>query len=89
MTEKIEVAGRYGMEGDAKVSVLTNSIHYFLGSVFILRESDSYRLVVLHNGRLLVDESYKTAKSCKIAFSRFYGSRLWKMGAKPCWSPFH
>jgi hypothetical protein len=76
-------------EENSKVSVLTNSICYFLDSVFILNDDEHYRLVVLHNGRLLVDEHYKTAKGSKIAFARFYGNRLWKHGAKPRWSPFH
>lgn len=74
--------------GEKRISILKNSIYYFLGSVFIICQGNCYRLVVMSNGRLLVDESYKSAKGCKIAFSRIYRNKVWKEGVKPRWSPF-
>ena len=74
--------------GEKRISILKNSIYYFLGSVFIICQGSCYRLVVMSNGRLLVDESYKSAKGCKIAFSRFYRDKVWKEGVKPRWSAF-
>jgi hypothetical protein len=71
-----------------KISLLTNTIDYFLGSVFIIKSGSCYRLVVMHNGRVLVDEKYRTARGGKIAFYRFYRDRAWKLGVRPRWSPF-
>ena len=76
-------------ERERRVSVLTNAIYFFLGSAFIIMSGGYYRLVVMHNGRLLVDEMYKTVKGSKIAFYRFCQDRLWKQGVKPCWSDFY
>ncbi len=72
-----------------EISVLTNSIDYFLGSVFIINSIGVFRLVVMHNGRLLVDEVYKTSRGSKIAFYRFCRDRAWKEGVKPRWSPYY
>ncbi|MCP5049596.1 MAG: hypothetical protein GY940_20670 [bacterium] len=74
---------------EEKISVLTNSLDFFLGSVFMLRDNESYRLVVMHNERVLIDEPYKTAKGAKIAFYRFCRYRVWKEGVKPRWTPFY
>lgn len=73
---------------ERRVSVLTNAIYFFLGSAFIIKSGGYYRLVVMHNGRLLVDEVYNTVRGSKIAFFRFCQDRLWKQGVKPCWSDF-
>jgi hypothetical protein len=35
-------------ESQREISLLTNSIHYFLDYVFILVENDGFRLVVRH-----------------------------------------
>ncbi len=76
-------------DDERRVSVLTNAIYFFLGSAFIIKNGAYYRLVVMHNGRLLVDEMYETVKGSKIAFYRFCCDRLWKQGVKPCWSDFY
>ena len=68
------------------VSVLLNSVYYFLQHVFIIVSDYDYRLVVLHNDKVLTDQHYKTKKGAKIAFYRFYKNNIWRKGIKPDWS---
>jgi hypothetical protein len=76
------------VDEEREISLLVNAIDYFLESVFIMCYKGEYRLIVMHNGRVLVDESYHTARGSKIAFYRFCRNRVWKEGVKPRWSPF-
>jgi hypothetical protein len=48
-----------------------------------------YRLVVIHHGYLLTDETYKTPKGAKIAFLKFWNYKAWQEGVKPQWSHFY
>jgi len=72
-----------------KMSRLINSIYYFIEYVFIMAENESYRLVAIHQGKLLTNETYKTAKGAKIAFLKFWNYRAWQEGVRPKWSPFY
>ena len=72
-----------------KISRLVNSIYYFIESVFIIAEKQGYRLVAIHQGNLLTDQTYKTAKGARIAFLKFWSYRVWRDGVKPKWSHFY
>jgi hypothetical protein len=72
-----------------KVSHLQNSIYYFLQGVSIIQQDSGYRLLVLHQGRLLDDNTYKTVKGARIGFSKRYKYKLWDQGVEPKWSPFY
>ncbi len=72
-----------------KMSRLINSIYYFIEYVFIMTENEGYRLVAIHQGKLLTDETYKTAKGAKIAFLKFWKYRAWQQGVRPTWSHFY
>lgn len=72
-----------------EVSVLANAVCYFVHNVFIVNQNGSYRLMVLHDNELLVDESYKTAKGAKIAFLKLYWYRAWQDAVKPDWTHFY
>ncbi|UCH94994.1 MAG: hypothetical protein JSV88_32725 [Candidatus Aminicenantes bacterium] len=77
-------------EKEAKtISILINSIYFFIECVFILDFPDHYRLVVLQHGRVLKDARYKTLRGAKIAFSNAYRKKAWKEGMKPQWSHFY
>jgi hypothetical protein len=76
-------------ETKTKISRLINSIYYFIEFVFIIAENEGYRLVVIHQGELLTNQIYKTAKGARIAFLKFWGYRAWKEGVKPKWSIFY
>ena len=72
-----------------EISILINSIFYFIGNVFILTGEGNYRLVANHNGKLLMDKPYKTLRGAKIAFSRKFSRRGWRKGLKAQWSLFY
>jgi hypothetical protein len=72
-----------------KVSHLQNSIYYFLQGVSIIQQDSGYRLLVMHQGRLLDDATYKTVRGARIGFSRRYKYKLWDKGVEPKWSPFY
>jgi hypothetical protein len=69
--------------------ILINSIYYFLEYVFIIMKGNSYQLIVMHRGRTLVNKTYRSSKSAKIAFSKMYGHKAWEKGIKPDWSHFY
>jgi hypothetical protein len=71
------------------ISLLINSVYFFIGCVFIVDLHDHYRLVAVHNGRLLTDASYETLRGARIAFSKLYRNKAWKEGIKAQWSPFY
>lgn len=72
-----------------KISILSNAVYFFFHRVFIISDSNTYRLIAIHNDELLADESYKTAKGAKIAFLKLYWYRAWKEGVKPQWTDFY
>ena len=72
-----------------KISILTNSIFFFINSVFIISQKETYYLVANHKGKLLIDKPYKTLRGAKIAFSRLFGHRGWKEDLKANWSIFY
>jgi hypothetical protein len=75
--------------GKRKISMLSNSIYYFLECVFIMTQNDHFRLIVIHNRRLLTDRSYKSERSARIAFSKIYGQKGWEKNLKPIWTQFY
>ncbi len=74
-----------------EISMLINSIYYFVqcGLILNVPKDKCYRLVVLHNGRVLTDSSYKTVRGAKIAFARMFQDKSWAEGVKPEWSHFY
>ena len=69
--------------GEAKrISILINSIYYFIECVYILILHDHCRLIVLHHGRVLTDKRYKTVRGARIAFAKLYKHKGWKEGIK-------
>jgi hypothetical protein len=81
---------RYHGSGQiVKVSYLQNSIYYFLQGVSIIQQDNGYRLLVVHQGRLLDDTVYDTVKGARIGFARRYKYKKWDQAIEPDWSPFH
>lgn len=67
---------------------LVNNGYFFLRYVFIVEDDGNYRLVVIHDNRLLTDRLYKSLSHAKSAFGRMYNRKAWKKGVKPEWSTF-
>jgi len=72
-----------------EICVLINSIFYFISSVIILNINGHYRLVVKHNGKILIDKIYTTVRGAKIAFSKLFNPRGWQEDLKAEWSVFY
>ena len=69
-----------------EISILINYVHYYLRFVFIEIKGGDYRLVVIHNDRVLTDKKYKTLGAAKAAFARMYNHKAWQKDVKPNWS---
>ncbi len=72
-----------------RISLMVNSVYFFIESVFILETAEGYRLLAIHQGKLIADETYKTPKGARIAFLKFFGDKAWEEGVKPQWTPFY
>ncbi len=74
-----------------KISLLINSIHYLLESVFIMDDPSisGYTLAIIHQGKVLKLKTYKTVKGARIDFAKIYRDKAWKEGGKPDWSVWY
>jgi hypothetical protein len=72
-----------------RISFLLNSGLYFLEHVFIIDCGDSFQLEVIHNDKVLTDETYPDIDSARSAFKKMYGHKAWKKRIKTRWSPFY
>ena len=72
-----------------KISRLINSIFYFIEIVFILKKDDKFRLIALHDRKVLTDRSYGTFIGAKIAFSKFFRDKAWKEDVTAEWTDFY
>ena len=84
--EEIGDTGTIGT-GNNGLLLLINPAYYFLECVYILHKKDYYRLVVLHNSRVLTYRNYRTLRGAKIAFQKIYKNKAWKEGVKASWIP--
>jgi hypothetical protein len=72
------------------ISLLINSIYYFLNCVFIMEQTEieksyRFRLIVIHNNRLIYDDYFKSIKGAKIAFQKRFCDRAWRENVKAEW----
>lgn len=78
---------RYPRNKEEKlISRMINSVFYFLKFVFILKEGNHYRLVVIQHRHKIIDMNYKTLKGAKIACIKRLRSRFNNNEMKPEWS---
>lgn len=54
------------------ISILLNSLYFFLHDVIVLKEGKNYKLIVKHNDEFIVEKNYKTLRGAKIAFSKMF-----------------
>ena len=71
---------------ELKISRLLNSIQFYLECAFIVHEDKGCHLIILHNGKVLMDTHYNTLRGAKIAFTKYFGRRAWLEELKPLWS---
>lgn len=71
------------------ISFLINSVFYFLSSAFIISENSQYRLIVIHNGKILYDNIYSSLRGTRIAFQKLFAGNTWREEVKCVWSHFY
>ena len=71
------------------ISLLTNSVYYFIDCVFIAKLKNKYRLVVLQHRKVLFDKNYPSIKKCKIAFDEMFKEKAWSEEVNAEWSHFY
>jgi hypothetical protein len=69
-----------------RISRMINSVLYFLKFVFILKEGNHYRLVVIEHKNKIIDRKYKSLKGAKIACAKRLRNRFSNIEMKPVWS---
>jgi len=74
---------------DFKISRLINSVFYFIDCVYIIKLSNNYRLVALHQQHVLCDKYYPTERGCKIAFQKMFKDKAWSEEVTADWSNFY
>ncbi len=75
----------------SSVTLLSNSVYYFIEFVYIThdRKSRRFYLAAFHHGRMIFYKSYKTQNGAKVGFIKHFGYKAWKKGVKPVWTPLY
>lgn len=76
-------------EADVEISLLANSIYYFLQCVFIVKDGEAFRLVVIYNNRVLTDLRYITLRGARIGFTKLHGDKAWEEDVRADWTHFY
>lgn len=71
------------------ISMLLNSLYFFIEIVFILKDGEEYRLVAVHEGRVLADETYAGFEEAKQVFWDRFKGRRHRRDQEPMWSFFY
>ena len=67
-------------------TMLINSVYYFIQCVFILKIKGRYRLVALHDNKVLYDQYYTTLRGGRIAFQKLFKDNALSGEIKAEWS---
>jgi hypothetical protein len=73
---------------EAKISLLINSVLYFLDHALIKTENRKFRLLVVHNRIKLIDKTFKNIRGARISFSKLFAKRRYK-STKAEWSSLY
>jgi len=68
------------------ITKLINAVYYFLDHVFIIISDGDYRLLVIHNNRVLWDKNYKTVRAARIAFAKRFKHKAYDLLKTNEWS---
>lgn len=75
---------------EKRISILINSIFYFLHWVIIIEEDQQFRLVVIIGKEIILDYTYNSTRAARIAFSRYFKNYYYKDGPRVNeWSHFY
>lgn len=87
----LEVSQERKEKEPVRISLLVNSMYYFLERVMIMKDPSiaGYTLLVIHQKKPLWVKNYKTAKGARIAFKKRFGYKAHIEGLKPDWTKFY
>ncbi len=71
------------------VSVLINSVYFFLNVTLIIQEETKFRLLVIRNKKKIADKRYQTLKGARIGFHRAFRTYKYEDDMETMWSPFY
>ena len=72
------------------ISRLLNSVFYSIRTCFVMTMTDEeYRLLVIHDKKVLADRNYPTLRGARIAFSKKFKDRAWSDDVVSEWSHFY
>jgi hypothetical protein len=77
------------MVNKTHISLLINSLYFFIESVFIVIGEDNYRLIAIHRDQLIADQNHKTLRGAKVSFARSFRPHLWQKKLTPQWSQLY
>jgi hypothetical protein len=76
--------------GGRIITKLLNDVYYKLNHVLIIFESqEAFRLLVVHNGTKIMDETYKGLKNARIAFENTFRSKRFYLTSGAEWSDLY
>jgi hypothetical protein len=71
-----------------KISLLKNATIFFYDAVFIIEETNRYRLIISHRGERVCDTQFLTLRGARISFEKLSKKRK-AVKIKPEWTPFY
>jgi hypothetical protein len=82
---------------DISISLLANSIYYFIDTCFIMdlsgteKGKNRYRILAFHESerKIFIDQYYQTLRGAKIAFGKFFKNLAWSDNVAPIWTNFY
>ncbi len=83
------MANKKQQDSAVKISVLENSVYFFIENVIIIDYGNRYRLLVIQKGRLLADSYYRTVRGARVAFVKMFGKKHFNPGIQCFWTHFY
>lgn len=77
-----------GRTDEVEVSILINAVFYLLQTAVILTEDETYRLIVIQKGHIVLDKNFLTARGARIGFARKFKPDIQPGETKAEWGIF-
>jgi hypothetical protein len=74
---------------EIEISMLINSVHYFVDCAFIARLKNKYHLVAFFHSQVLFDKYYPTERGCRNAFQKMFKGKAWSEEVKADWTHYY
>ncbi|UCH95115.1 MAG: hypothetical protein JSV88_33370 [Candidatus Aminicenantes bacterium] len=73
------------------ISRLKNSVYFSIGTCFIMTmtEEECFRLLAIHEKKVLADRNFKTLRGAKIHFMKKFKNQAWREDVAAEWTFFY